>query len=240
MKRLLLSLSLALSLSSLAQAAATQTGESSAAFQGKGPAGFKLEGKTWELMVIDDGSKVTITVPLTELDTGIDLRNKHMREKYLDTAKYPDAVLVVDRSTIQLPAEGKRVTGKGKGKMTIRGKTKDVDFHYAIKRVNGVYVTQGKVPRHQGLRHPHPVLPRGDDAAGHPDAGELPLQGLSGVSSARRSPAAAARASRRTWTPRRALPGRPPAASAARPASRRRARSAAASRRPAAGSAPPG
>lgn len=146
MKRHLLSLTLALSLSSLAQAAATQTGEATAAFQGKGPAGFKLEGKSTKVKLLDDGSRVTITVPLDELDTGIDLRNKHMREKYLNTAKYPDAVLIVDRSSITLPEEGQSVTGKGKGKMTIKGKTQDVPFHYAIKRSNGVYVTQGKVP----------------------------------------------------------------------------------------------
>ena len=37
------------------------------------------------------------------LDTGIDLRNKHMREKYLEVQKYPNAVLTVDRSTLHFP-----------------------------------------------------------------------------------------------------------------------------------------
>ena len=69
------------------------TGEPTAGFHGRGPGGFSLEGKTHQLKVEDDGSVVKFTVPLASLETGIGLRDRHMREKYLQVDKYPDAVL---------------------------------------------------------------------------------------------------------------------------------------------------
>lgn len=139
-------LAVSLALSSAAVAAVNQTGPAAASFTGKGPAGFKLEGKSSRVIVKDEGSGVAVSVPLADLDTGIDLRNRHMREKYLETDKYPNATLVVDRSSIQLPAEGSTVQGQGKGKMTLHGKTKEVVFQYVIRREKGVYITEGKVP----------------------------------------------------------------------------------------------
>lgn len=139
----LLALSLVLSSAALA---VTQTGPAAASFTGKGPAGFTLEGRSDEVIVKADGSRVAISVPLADLDTGIDLRNRHMREKYLETDKYPHATLVVDRSSIDLPAEGATAQGRGRGQMTLHGKTRDVEFQYSIRRENGVYVTEGRVP----------------------------------------------------------------------------------------------
>lgn len=36
-------------------------------------------------------SSVELSVDLSSLDTGVDLRNRHMREKYLHTARFPNA-----------------------------------------------------------------------------------------------------------------------------------------------------
>jgi len=36
-------------------------------------------------------STVEVSVDLASLDTGVDLRNRHMREKYLHTARFPNA-----------------------------------------------------------------------------------------------------------------------------------------------------
>ena len=137
---------LVFALSSAAVAAVSQTGPAAASFTGKGPAGFKLEGKSDQVIVKTEGTRVMVTVPLAKLDTGIDLRNRHMREKYLETDKYPNATLVVDRSSIKLPAEGASVQGTGTGEMTLHGKTKPVSFQYVIRRESGVYLAEGKVP----------------------------------------------------------------------------------------------
>jgi len=129
-----------------AQAAVEKKGQSSATFNGKGPAGFKLEGKTSDLKLEDDGKVLRIIVPLANMKTGIDLRDRHMREKYLEVEKYPDAVLEVPWSEIKLPEEGQSTTAKGKGKMTLHGKTKDVTFSYTVQRKGNDYQVTGNTP----------------------------------------------------------------------------------------------
>src|SRR5438132_5755067 len=104
-RNLLATLVVALSFSAFA--AVSKSGDANVTFSGKGPAGFKIEGKTAELTVKDDGKAVTFVVPLATLKTGIDLRDRHMREKYLETDKYPNAVLEVPWSAIKLPEDGK-------------------------------------------------------------------------------------------------------------------------------------
>lgn len=139
-------LTLALLLATPALAGVERTGAASATFTGKGPAGFKLEGTTTELTVKDDGKQVVFTLPLATLKTGIDLRDKHMREKYLETDKYPNAELAVDWSTIKLPAKGETSTQTVPGKMSLHGKTHDVSVTYTVKNTGDVYETSGTVP----------------------------------------------------------------------------------------------
>jgi polyisoprenoid-binding protein YceI len=122
-----------------------KTGSSDASFIAKGPIGFKLVGRTQELNLQDAGSTVKIIVPLTHLETGIDLRDQHMRDKCLEVQKYPDAVLEVSWSAITLPEDGKSVSGKAQGKMTLHGKTRDVSFTYAVKRTGSRYAASGSV-----------------------------------------------------------------------------------------------
>lgn len=62
-----------------------------------------------------------IIVNLKALKTGLALRDKHT-QKYLETSKYPEAVL--------LSARGKG--GKGVGKIKIRGIEKDISGTYKI------------------------------------------------------------------------------------------------------------
>ena len=123
-----------------------RTGAASATFTGKGPAGFKLEGKTDQLTVQDAGEKVVFTLPLASLKTGIELRDTHMREKYLQVDKYPNAVLEVAWSAIKLPEAGQTVTQTVPGKMTLHGQTKDVSVTYTVKRTGDVYEASGKLP----------------------------------------------------------------------------------------------
>ena len=139
-------LTLATLLAVPAFAAAQKKGDSSAAFTGKGPAGFKLEGKTTDLKLEDDGKVLKVIVPLENMKTGIDLRDRHMREKYLEVQKYPNAVLEIPWSEIQLPADGQSTSAKGKGKMTLHGKTQEVPFTYTVQRKGNDYQVTGNTP----------------------------------------------------------------------------------------------
>ena len=75
------------------------------------PSLLKIEaegGKVHGSGEIKDGMvSGTFWSALDEYDTGMDLRNKHMREKYLDTAKYPKAKLVLD----PVKADSKKFSG---------------------------------------------------------------------------------------------------------------------------------
>src|SRR5262249_34866580 len=89
----------------------TRQGGAEVAFTGKGPAGFKMVGTTDKLSLRDDGQQLTFTVPLDAFDTGIELRDRHMKEKYLETARFPQATLVVKRGELQVPARGETASG---------------------------------------------------------------------------------------------------------------------------------
>jgi polyisoprenoid-binding protein YceI len=108
----------------------SKAGDSSATFSGKGPAGFKIEGKTKAVEVKDEGGKLSVIVGLKDLDTGIELRNKHMRDKYLEVEKFPDARLDVAADALKVPGDGESVESTAKGTFSLHGKTKDVSFKY--------------------------------------------------------------------------------------------------------------
>lgn len=78
----------------------------------------------------DEVSAENIVVNLKSLKTGVELRDKHT-QKYLETSKYPEAVLI--------SATGKG--GKGTGKIKIRGKEQDISGTYKIvgKKLNAEF-----------------------------------------------------------------------------------------------------
>ena len=136
-------LCLALVLPLLALAEAKLSGTPTAGFTGRGPGGFTLEGITHELRLQDDGTILRITVPLGQLTTGSALRDRHMREKYLEVAKFPELVLEVPWATVKLPSDGQQLEGSGTGKVTLHGQTKDVPIRYAVQRAGSAYQVTG-------------------------------------------------------------------------------------------------
>jgi polyisoprenoid-binding protein YceI len=95
----------------------------------------KGEGPTGALKIV--GATVTgdITFTLDTLDTGIDLRNEHMKEKYLETKKHPKATLTLKE--VALPAgwtkEKPQVSGaKFKGELTLHGEKKPVEGTFEV------------------------------------------------------------------------------------------------------------
>jgi polyisoprenoid-binding protein YceI len=121
-----------LSFSLIAAAKLNKTGSSATGFKAAGPAGMSIDGSTSDMTVADDGSSVTITVPLANLTTGIGIRDEHTK-KALEVGTYPTVTLKVARSALKFPASGAESSGDAKGSMTLHGTTKDVTFHYAAK-----------------------------------------------------------------------------------------------------------
>lgn len=78
------------------------------------PAMIKIRGesdKAYGKAELEKSVSGSISLPIESIKTGIDMRDRHMRERYLEAAKYPDAVLTFKDlalkdgdSTIELPA----------------------------------------------------------------------------------------------------------------------------------------
>lgn len=90
------------------------------------PAGsFKAETKDVSGVAVVKGDEILadkISVNLKNLDSGISLRDNHMKNKYLEVAKFPEAILTM----------GKGKNGHGTGTIKIKGIEKPVKGDYKI------------------------------------------------------------------------------------------------------------
>ena len=112
-----------------ASATLASAGDSRIVFKATGPAGLSFEGKGRDVRLKEDGNNIVVSVKLDGLATGIDLRDRHMKEKYLETGKYPVAILEVDKAKLRFP-EGNAVNGTTEGKLTLHGVSKAVKVSY--------------------------------------------------------------------------------------------------------------
>lgn len=96
------------------------------AFSCKAVPGFlTIDGKGGHVDgTVDDKGAGRLTVKLADFDTGLELRNDHMKNKYLEVAKFPEASLVV-----------KTFTGSEfDGDLTLKGQTKPV---HGVAKIEG-------------------------------------------------------------------------------------------------------
>lgn len=111
---------------------------SSIEFLAKGSPGFlKIQGTEGKLRgaLKLDGDKLNgeLIADLTGLKTGIDLRDQHMKEKYLETGKFPEATLKIDNQTINTATTDKQTV---QGELTLHGVTKPVVVEAVVKKAD--------------------------------------------------------------------------------------------------------
>ncbi|MCR9204131.1 MAG: YceI family protein [Halobacteriovoraceae bacterium] len=98
-------------------------------FVAKGfPTFITIQGKGGELsgemnLHGDKVEKATFVVPLGTFKTGMDLRDEHMHDKYLESKKYPKAILYLD--SFDLKDEG-----EVSGKLKLHNNEKNVQVKY--------------------------------------------------------------------------------------------------------------
>ena len=126
-----------------ADAKLARSGDAAVHFNASGPAGFKIVGTTSELNTDGDDNVVKIVVSLANLTTGIALRDKHMREKYLQVQTYPTATLEIPRAAIKFPAAGTEAAGDAQGTLTIHGQSRPTTAHYSARRNGDVFAVKG-------------------------------------------------------------------------------------------------
>ncbi len=96
--------------------------------------GAKMEGK---LELKGDSIVGTAKFPLDSLTTGISLRDRHMKEKYLETAKFPKAEFALTELKLPEPLVKGDGEAKGvpfKGTLTVHGVAKPVTGTVDIER----------------------------------------------------------------------------------------------------------
>lgn len=88
--------------------------------------GGKLKGK----IELSSGSiSGELIVPLDPVKTGIELRDEHMKKKYLETEKFPEATLTISNLKLEQDPLEKTFTAKDvpfKGKLKVHGVEQDV------------------------------------------------------------------------------------------------------------------
>ncbi len=125
-----------------AAASLSSIGNADVQFLALGPAGMKINGTSSELTASEADGKLTLNAPLTNLKTGIGLRDKHLKG-YLHTDNHPSAKLVIDKSKLKTPTDGQTVEGSATGDFTLNGTTKPLKFKYKAKRTGSDYHVQG-------------------------------------------------------------------------------------------------
>ena len=132
--RLVLAAGLAIASAPIAQAKIVKGGaKTTVVFKATGSAGMTIVGITSALVLRDDGRTLFLSVPLETVTTGLTLRDKHMRQKYLQVGQYPSAELSVDRTVLKTPGAS-AITADAKGLMKLHGKSKLITFRYSARK----------------------------------------------------------------------------------------------------------
>jgi polyisoprenoid-binding protein YceI len=125
--------------------AALKASEARVSFLCSGPGGLHIEGTGSQLLAEEKDEALVLSVPLDTVTTGIDLRDTHMHQKYLETAKYPTAALSVPRASLKFPADGESVEATAPGTLSIHGTSRPVTFHYRAVKKGAAYDVSGDV-----------------------------------------------------------------------------------------------
>jgi polyisoprenoid-binding protein YceI len=120
------------------------------------PGGMKIHGElskdadakpaTGSVTLKEEVLSADLKLKLDAFDTGIGLRNKHMKEKYLETAKYPESTLSIESVNLTgKTASGDKVafTGKlnlhgqtapvsGKAGVTVKGDNLELELEWEV------------------------------------------------------------------------------------------------------------
>ena len=144
-------LSLALSVSALAntktantktvntKTANTKILESEIKFSSVGnPSFIKVNGTVplveVNFTIVGDKINGTATVDLNKLDSGIGLRDKHLKEKYLHTKKNPKATILIEKQSVVFSGKNNKI----KGTLNFHGKKKEIVLDTKLTRKGNI------------------------------------------------------------------------------------------------------
>lgn len=101
------------------------------------PGFLKINGKgtgpSGELIL--DGNQIQgeLSLDLATLDTGMNLRNQHMKDKYLETAQFPKAILKISKQSLKGPWQmGQKHSGTLQSELLLHGQGRLIDVPFEI------------------------------------------------------------------------------------------------------------
>jgi len=103
-------------------------------FTATATAGAKIVGTARELTLEAQGPWLVFKAPLRTITTGIPLRDRQMRDKYLEVESFPFVELRLGRETLSLPALNGASAGEARGRLSLHGKSKDTTVRYSVRR----------------------------------------------------------------------------------------------------------
>lgn len=128
----------------VAHAALKEVEPGTSNFQATGPGGLKIDGTGAGVRASEVDGMLTITVPVTDLKTGMDLRDGHLRDA-IKAKEKPTATLTVPRASLNFPEDGKKLERQqGKGTFTLHGVSKPLPFLYDVERHGTHLIVTGK------------------------------------------------------------------------------------------------
>lgn len=115
------------------------------------PSALKIHGKgappTGRFALEGNQVQGNVAFALESLDTGISTRDKHMKEKYLEAQKYPEAKLQISKIELpkKLPSGDFKIESVAfEGPLTLHGKTKTVKGVASIAHAGGQMLVQAQ------------------------------------------------------------------------------------------------
>ena len=131
----LLSLAAALLCLNMAQAAQYKVSQGDVNFTAKGfPAFITIAGKTKNITgtLSKEGENISgrFSVDLATLKTGMDLRDDHMKNKYLKVGEFPKATLI-------LPSFKPEASGTVQGELQLKDVKKPIKIDYTLENSGG-------------------------------------------------------------------------------------------------------
>lgn len=138
----------ALAAPSTADAALRVDGKPKVSFFAVGSPGFlDIEGVSAALTVKDDGTKLVFTLPMSSVDSGIEMRDSHMNEHYVEIAKFPNVSLSLNKADVKWPVNvGEVAEGTVKATFNAHGVDAAVDVSYAVSKTKTGFRVKAKFP----------------------------------------------------------------------------------------------
>lgn len=108
------------------------------------PGALDIDAKTTDGTITDDGTHVVFIVPVANLQTGIELRDEHMKSKFLFPDKHPNVSLSVPKASLTFPTElGKKTSGTADAQFTAMDVAKPTKVKWEIAKTKTGYKLTG-------------------------------------------------------------------------------------------------